>query len=42
LHTGDWDIALKILGGEEVPKKITLGSRLFTQDNVEQGGVAIE
>ncbi|MFV1964238.1 MAG: substrate-binding domain-containing protein [Pirellulaceae bacterium] len=36
------DVALKILNGEEVPKKITLGSRLFTKENVESGGVAIE
>lgn len=36
------DIALKILGGEEVPKNITLGTRIFTQDNVEQGGETIE
>jgi ribose transport system substrate-binding protein len=36
------DIALKIFAGEEVPKKITLGSRRFTKDNIEQGGVAIQ
>ncbi|MCX7426763.1 MAG: substrate-binding domain-containing protein [Planctomycetia bacterium] len=32
------DTALRILAGEEVPKKIVLGSRLFTADNVKQGG----
>ncbi len=35
------DIALKILNGEEVPKEITLGSRLFTTENVEAGGEPI-
>jgi len=35
------EIALRILHGEEVPKEITLGSRVFTKDNVEQGGVSI-
>lgn len=34
--------ALKILKGESVPKKITLGSRLFTKENVASGGEAIE
>lgn len=29
---------LKILGGESVPKEITLKSRVFTPENVEQGG----
>jgi len=32
------DVALKILRGERVPKKITLGSRVFTADNVAEGG----
>jgi ribose transport system substrate-binding protein len=32
------DIALKILNGEEVPRNITLSSRLFTRDNIESGG----
>ncbi len=36
------DIALKILAGEEVPHEITLGSRVFTADNVDSGGEAIE
>jgi ribose transport system substrate-binding protein len=30
--------ALKILGGATLPKKIVLGTRLFTRDNVERGG----
>ena len=30
--------ALKILGGEKVEKEITLGSRLFTKENVDKGG----
>lgn len=36
------DTALKILAGEEVPKHITLGSRLFSKDNVAAGGEAID
>jgi ribose transport system substrate-binding protein len=32
------DTALKILAGQKVPKKIVLGSRLFTPENVDQGG----
>lgn len=35
------DQALKILGGEKVPRKIVLGTRIFTKDNVAQGGQAI-
>jgi ribose transport system substrate-binding protein len=35
------DLALSILQGEEVPKKIVLGTRLFTRDNVEAGGEPI-
>jgi len=35
------DIALKILNGKEVPKEITLGSRIFTTENVEAGGELI-
>jgi ribose transport system substrate-binding protein len=34
--------ALDILNGKEVPKKITLRSRVFTEDNVEQGGEWLE
>ncbi len=36
------DLALKILAGEEVPKKVTLKSRLFTKDNIESGGEELE
>ena len=32
------EIALEILNGKEVPKEITLSSRVFTKDNIEQGG----
>jgi ribose transport system substrate-binding protein len=34
--------ALKILNGENVPKEITLRSRVFTKDNVERGGEWLE
>ena len=36
------DASLKILSGEDVPKKIVLGSRLFTAENVAQGGEALD
>lgn len=32
------DIALRILGGKSVPKKIVLGTRLFTSENLARGG----
>lgn len=32
------DVALKILNDEEVEKNITLGTRIFTKDNVDKGG----
>jgi ribose transport system substrate-binding protein len=32
------ETALRILGGESVPKKIVLGSRVFDKENVGQGG----
>jgi ribose transport system substrate-binding protein len=32
------DTALKIFKGEAVPKQITLGSRVFDKETVEQGG----
>ncbi len=35
------DNALTILGGGKVPKRITLGTRLYTKDNVDKGGVEI-
>jgi len=36
------DTALKILQGEKVPKKIVLGSRVFDQETIAQGGRALE
>lgn len=36
------ETALAILGGEEVPKRIVLGSRVFTAENVAQGGEALD
>jgi ribose transport system substrate-binding protein len=36
------ETALKILKGEAPPKKITLGSRLFTRDNVDKGGEPLQ
>ncbi len=35
------EIALAILRGEEVPKHIVLGTRLFTRANVDEGGLPI-
>ena len=35
------ETAMKILNGEPVEKKMVLGSRLFTRDNVAAGGTAI-
>lgn len=32
------DMALRIFAGEKVPKKIVLGSRIFTLENVDLGG----
>ncbi len=34
--------ALEILSGKSVPKEITLSSRIFTQENIEQGGELIK
>ena len=36
------ETALKILKGEAVPKEITLSSRVFTQENVDDGGEWLE
>ena len=36
------DTALAILRGEEAPKRITLGSRVFTAENIDQGGAPLE
>lgn len=35
------DAALKVLRGESMPKEITLGSRVFTKENVDNGGEPI-
>jgi ribose transport system substrate-binding protein len=35
------DVALQILAGEAVPMRVVLGTRIFTADNVGQGGEAI-
>lgn len=36
------EVAEQILAGEEPPKQIRLPSRVFTQENIEQGGMALE
>ena len=36
------ETALKIFAGKSVPKKIVLGSRVFTKDNVDAGGEALK
>ncbi len=36
------DAALTLLGGGTVPKEIVLGTRLFTRENIDEGGEAIE
>jgi ribose transport system substrate-binding protein len=36
------DVALKLRDGQPVPKRITLGSRAYTKDNVDQGGTPID
>ena len=35
------DVAMDILNGKEVPKEITIPSRIFTKDNIDQGGVLL-
>lgn len=35
------DMALRILAGEDVPKRFTLGTRIFTAENIGRGGEAI-
>jgi ribose transport system substrate-binding protein len=32
------EMALSILKGEKVPRRVTLGTRVYTKDNVEKGG----
>ncbi len=36
------EMALDILNGKEVPKEFTLPSRVFTKDNIDQGGEWLE
>lgn len=36
------DVALEIFSGKQVEKKIVLGTRLFTKENVEQGGEVVQ
>jgi ribose transport system substrate-binding protein len=36
------EMALRILAGEEVPKRVTLGTRIFTAENIERGGDAMD
>lgn len=36
------DMARQILAGEKVPKKVTLKSRVFTKENVKQGGEVLQ
>ncbi len=32
------DLAVKLLQGEDIPKRVRLGTRVFTPENIEQGG----
>ena len=36
------DVALKALAGEQVPKRITLGTRVYTKENLDRGGDPID
>jgi len=36
------DVAKKLLRGEKVEKKIVLGTKLYTKENVDKGGAAVE
>jgi ribose transport system substrate-binding protein len=36
------DMAVQILKGEDVAKETTLGTRIYTKENVEKGGAAID
>ena len=36
------DVAKKLLRGENVEKKIVLGTKLYTKENVDKGGAAVE
>lgn len=35
-------IALRILAGEKVDREVTLGTRIYTKENVNEGGAAVE
>lgn len=35
------ELAVSILGGKQAPKKVTLGTRIYTKDNVARGGEEI-
>jgi ribose transport system substrate-binding protein len=36
------EVALDLLAGKKVPKKIVLGTRMYTKENVAKGGVAVD
>jgi ribose transport system substrate-binding protein len=36
------ELAVSILAGKQAPKKVTLGTRLYTKENVDKGGEPIE
>jgi len=36
------ELAVSIVGGKKPPKKVTLGTRLYTKENVKSGGQALE
>jgi ribose transport system substrate-binding protein len=36
------DLALKLLSGAQVPRQVTLGTRLYTKENVDRGGQALD
>ena len=36
------ELATKIAAGEKGPKAITLGTRLYTKDNADKGGVEVK
>jgi ribose transport system substrate-binding protein len=35
-------MAISILKGEKVPKRVTLGTRLYTKDNADKGGLELQ
>jgi ribose transport system substrate-binding protein len=36
------DVAVNLFAGKKPEKKITLGTRIYTKENVDKGGEAIE